>query len=332
MAKLIKAKQGIISFHIFLSIMLSCNEDCATQTISISRDICGIMLEFQSTADGTRIPVYFSFPESKQSPAKAVVVLHGSGGLWTSRDSNGDGVDDVCNLGSLEMQFENWEKALRAEGYAVAFPDSYSSRNTCENEGAYKVPPLRFAISGTFIRNQDAIGTLALLDKLVWQDTGTPVVDINNVALLGFSDGGTAVLSTVYNVRATPDNWTWQQSFDGVVYKKEIRPPAAPTDPRFKVAVAYYPGSYQNGYYGNICSEAAIYQSYCDILFHLATDDPLTDNTDCLIATMRRLGGGTAVVERYQDAVHGFDSNDEPESTIAQARTLTFLKQHLDGM
>ncbi|HEY0741977.1 MAG TPA: hypothetical protein VGD40_10965 [Chryseosolibacter sp.] len=288
------------------------------------------MLEFSSTADGEQIPVYFVTPTNRESPAKAVVVLHGSGGLWNDQDSNGDGVGDICDIGSLTAQFREWESLLREKGYAVAFPDSYSTRNTCENEGAFKSPPLKFTISATFIRNHDAIGTLQLLKQLVWEDSGLPVIDIKNVALLGFSDGGSAVLSSIYDVNATPANWKWKQSFDGVDYTKEIREPID-SELKFKTAVVYYPGSYHNGYYGNVCGTTGIYQSYCDIMFNLPEDDALTENSECLVASMVDLGGGIPSVEHYSNTGHGFDSNDQPESAVARNKSLQFLQQQLKG-
>lgn len=316
-----------------LSSILSTACDNETQrtdsTIPIPSGSSGIMLKLTSPADGRTIPVYFTIPVEKDNPVPAIVVLHGSGGLWSDQDSNGDGVGDICNVGILTKQFREWETLLRDQGYAVAFPDSYSPRNTCENEGDYKIPPLKFQISGTFIRNRDALATLELLKQLVWEHSGQPIIDSNKVALLGFSDGATAVLSTVYNPAATPPNWTWKQSFDGVSYTNEVLPPPVKTELAFTTAVAYYPGSYHNGYYGNICSATGIYQSYCDILFHLPDDDPLTLNSECLIATMNHRGGGVAIAERYPNTKHSFDSNNEPENTNARNRTLKFLREKL---
>lgn len=321
----------IYAFSVGSILLTTCDKEAnvSVSKIKIPATTSSLMLEFSSPADGRIIPVYFTIPVEKDNAVPAVVILHGSGGLWNDADTNGDGVADVCNVGTLSRQYREWETLLRKEGYAVAFPDSYSPRNTCENEAEYKLPPMKFQISGTFIRNQDALATLALLEQLVWEPSGKPVIDMNNVALIGFSDGGTAVLSTIYDTNTTPANWEWKQSFDGVSYTKEIQPP--PTDIKFKfsTAVVYYPGSYHNGYYGNICSADGIYQSHCDVLFHLAENDPLTSNSECLIATMNHRGGGVASVERYPNAKHSFDSNDEPENTTARDRTLQFLEAQL---
>jgi dienelactone hydrolase len=313
-------------------LIFSCDDHCpATKNdkIFIPSGTTSILLEFKSTADGNIIPVYLALPSSQSSLLKAVVVLHGSGGPWDDDDTNGDGIGDVCNVGSLSKQNKEWEALLISHSYAVAFPDSYSPRNTCENEGDYKFPPLKFQISGTFVRNHDAQGVLQLLEQLTWKDSDAAIIDINNVALIGFSDGGTALLSSVYDESSAPASWSWKQSFDGVTYTKEILPPIKRSAPGFKAAVVYYPGAYHNGYYGNLCNATGIYKAYCDIVFHLAGNDPLTENSECLISTMNKLGGGEPLVYRYENADHGFDSNDEPESKTARTHTLLYINEKL---
>lgn len=293
--------------------------------IVLAEGTTSVVLEVTSRADRTTIPIYLALPTNQNDQLKTVVVLHGSGGPWDDDDTNGDGIADVCHVGELSTQNKEWEALLTANGFAAVFPDSYSPRGTCENEGNYKMPPLKFKISGTFIRNRDAYDVLALLEKLTWKKSKQPVIDMTNVALVGFSDGGTSAISTLYDTSATPVGWTWKQSFNGQAYTQEILPPAI-SNLRFKTGVIYYPGAYHNGYYGNICTDKGIYRSSVDVLFHLAEDDDLTENSDCLIATMLRLGGGVPTVHRYLNTNHGFDGNEEPESTIARERSITFIK------
>ncbi|HEY0655614.1 MAG TPA: alpha/beta hydrolase [Chryseosolibacter sp.] len=296
--------------------------------ILIDKGASNINLEVKSGTDNVILASFLAFPSATPAKLKTVMVMHGSGGPWDDDDTNGDGIADLCHPGQLSNQSEAWKNLLIANGFAVVFVDSYSSRGTCENEGDYKKPPLKFKISGTFVRNRDAYDVLTMLSKLTWKDSEQPVIDMNNVAILGFSDGGTSVISTLYDVQATPPSWVWKQSFDGVVYTNEILPPPAVTT-KFKTGVIYYPGAYHNGYYGNVCTDKGIYRSYADVMIHLAGGDPLTENSECLITTMQRLGGGTATVHRYADADHGFDNNDEPESSLARERTVLFLKSKL---
>jgi dienelactone hydrolase len=318
--------------HLILCILLTigCDDDREHEVdgnkIYISQQTPGILLEFTSSADNKTIPVYIAFPQSQQGGLKAVVVLHGSGGPWDDDDTNGDNIADVCHVGELSNQNEDWEQLLNANGFVAVFPDSYSPRGTCENEGDYKNPPLKFKISGTFIRNHDAQDVLTTLQQLAWKESGDPIIDIDNVALVGFSDGGTSVISTLYDEQATPAAWVWKQSFNGQTYTKEILPPEGHSQLRYKAGVIYYPGAYHNGYYGNICTDEGIYRSYADVMIHLAEEDALSENSECLITTMTRLGGGIAMVHRYNNADHGFDGSDEPHNTIARERSITFLK------
>lgn len=289
-----------------------------------------ILLETKNSTDQKIIPVYVALPQNRSERLKGMVVLHGSGGPWDDDDLDGDGIAEVCNVGTPSKQTREWRDLLTANGLLAAFPDSYSPRMTCENEGSYKEPPLKFTISGTFIRNGDAYATLALLKRLVWKETNQPVLDATDVGILGFSDGGTSVISTLYDSNATPPNWTWKQTFNNVTYTSEVLPPGKqPGSDGFKFGVLYYPGSYHNGYYGNLCNGSGIYKSYADLLLHIASDDPLTDNTKCLVETMLQNGGGAPTVFEYEGADHGFDGETADFSNLARTRTLAFIAQKM---
>lgn len=302
-----------------------------TDPLPIDNNATTLLLEVINETDGKTIPVYLALPTERSAPLKTVLVLHGSGGPWDDDDLDGDGVTETCNVGTPSTQTRRWRDLLLENKFAAVFADSYSPRNTCENEGGYKNPPLKFVISGTFIRNRDAYAILSLLKRLVWQGSNTPVIDHERIALVGFSDGGTSAESTLYDVTATPKTWEWKQSFSGTTYKAEVLPPpdVAETE-RFIAGVFYYPGSYHNGYYGNICDGKGIYKSYCDVLFHLPEEDPLTKNSKCLVETMIQNGGGVPTVYDYDGLDHGFDDENIIESELARTRTIQFLKSKMN--
>jgi len=311
-------------------------DDITTNKISdpikISTATTDILLEVVSPIDNKSIPVYITLPSNKSQPLKGMVVLHGSGGPWDDDDLDKDGIAEICNVGIPSKQTKEWRELLNSNGFLAAFPDSYSPRNTCENEGPYKEPPLKFVISGTFIRNSDAYAVLGLLKRLVWTETDMPVLQPDHIGVLGFSDGGTATISTLFNSEATPAGWQWKQSFSGITYTKEVLPPGNQSSiGGFRLGVLYYPGSYHNGYYGNLCNGSGIYESYADVLIHLAEDDPLTDNTRCLISTMLQNGGGVPTVYEYEGADHGFDGEDLSISNTARERTINFIKTKMGG-
>jgi dienelactone hydrolase len=324
---------SLLFFLLVVALMPSCNNDdnSGNGPILIEPDASAVVLEVKSKADNKMIPVYIAFPADRSEPLKGVVLLHGSGGPWDTEDTDGDTIADKCNVGIPSKQNEAWRDLLLDNGMVSAFPDSYSPRGTCENQGAYKDPPKRFLISGTFIRNRDAYAALELLRRLVWKDTKEPVMDPDNIALVGFSDGATSVISTVYDTEATPTGWKWEQSIDDITYTQQIKPPAEkPEAGGYKAAVCYYAGSYHHGYYGDICDAGeGIYRTYCDVLFHLPMDDSLTENTECLMATMAQNGGGKATAQYYDNTDHAFDGDEEPASTQARALTIDFIKEKL---
>lgn len=314
--------------------IVACHQDdpqSKNDMVPIDRGTPSITISVLSKADSKMIPVVIAIPDGATQPLKAVVVMHGSGGLWQDEDTNHDGLADICDSNELAPQFTQWKNLLLSNGMVAAFPDSYAPRGTCENENQYKDPPYKFIISGTFIRNSDAIAVLELLRRLVWSDTKTPVIDGDNVAILGFSDGGTAAISTLYDTHATPPDWIWKQSFNGQTYTTEILPPQErPVSGGYKTGVWYYAGAFHNSYYGSLCTSGkGIYKSYCDVLVHLPDEDPLTDNAECLIATMLQNGGGFATVYHYPGTGHSFDGTKEPESTLARTRTIDYLKSKL---
>lgn len=331
--KILKSLYCLPKCIVLLFVLVACSKGSdpdkdneITDPVPIDENTTTILLEVINESDGKTIPVYLALPTVRSMPLKTVLVLHGSGGPWDDDDLDGDGVVETCNVGTPSRQTREWRDLLVDNGFAAVFADSYSPRNTCENEDAYKYPPLKFVISGTFIRNRDAYAILSLLKRLVWQGSKLPVIDHDRIALVGFSDGGTSAESTLYDVAATPASWQWKQSFSGTTYTAEVLPPPEVTETdRFVAGVFYYPGSFHNSYYGNICNGNGIYKSYCDVLFHLPEEDALTENSKCLIETMIQNGGGVPTVFDYEGLDHGFDDDDTAESELARSRTLAFI-------
>ncbi|MEO1022744.1 MAG: hypothetical protein AAFW89_09370 [Bacteroidota bacterium] len=282
---------------------------------------------------GTEIRIPISLPRyGTQMPA--VVVMHGSGGNWKDEDTNGDGIADSITFWELSNQNKEWKSVLNENGYVSAFPGSYYPRGAVENEGDWKNPPDQFKISATFVRNHDAYATLTMLRQLRWTD-GTPIVDPDAVGIIGFSHGGTAVQSTVFDQSAIPANWEWRQSFSGTEYTADILQPAPiPEEGGFKAAITYYPGSFHNSYYGNPCTGNSIYRPYTDLLVHIAENDVLTSNTLCFVDHLDSQELSVTVQHFvYEGAAHSYDSKnegaDKEASDLSRARSLSFLEQQL---
>ncbi|MFY0685839.1 MAG: hypothetical protein JXQ90_01670 [Cyclobacteriaceae bacterium] len=320
----------------FLIVLVGCSNDdepcnCDAGGITISANTRDTILTVNSLGVDLTVPI--SLPTYGEM-MPAVIVMHGSGGNWDDEDTDNDGIDDIVNEWELSRQNKDWKEMLNEDGFVSAFPGSYYPRGTIENAGEWKDPPKQFKISATFVRNHDAYAVLKMLKTLQWDD-GKKIVDPLSVGILGFSHGGTAVQSTIYDLSQTPDNWTWTQSIDGVEYSNEIGPPVVlPLDGLFKAAVVYYPGSFHNGYYGNPCSETSIYKPYCDLMIHVAEMDPLTKNSLCLINHLLMNEPDVALSYfNYEEASHSFDGKDDgtdgEASTLARIRTRAFFNDRL---
>ena len=288
---------------------------------------------FATSVDNVQLPIVVSFPNAENTSSPGMVVMHGSGGNWQDEDTDDDGIEDTITEWELSSQNRQWKAIFDAEGIVSAFPGSYYRRGTVENEGDWKNPPLQFQISASFVRNYDAYNTLELLRKLVRED-GTPIVVTDKVGILGFSHGGTAVQSTLFDTNNVPAAWEWSQSYSGTVYTAEIGEPAPlPEAGGFVVGVMYYPGSFHNSYYGNPCSGTSIFGTYADFMIHLASEDVLTPNSNCMLETVQNNGGGIATVHNYEGANHSFDGKttgvDGAASAQARALTIDYLKAKL---
>lgn len=163
---------------------------------------------------------------------------------------------------------------------------------------------------------------------------GTPIVTLDNVAILGFSHGASAVQSALFDTSIIPNDWEWTQWYDGTTYSNEIEaPPTLPEAGGFVAGVMYYPGSFHNSYYGNPCNGSSIFQTYTDFMIHLPSEDSLTPNSMCMLQTVDENGGGFATIHEYQGADHSFDNQTSgingEASALARSRTLAFLKEHL---
>lgn len=279
------------------------------------------------TVKGDNVPVYLSFPPNcEKNNLPAVVLLHGSGGMWK---------DDNREAGIMSSQNRDWKTIFDANCMIGAYIDSYTPRGCVEREGDWKVAPLAFSISAQFVRPYDAYAGLELLRNLV-NTSGQPIVRPNDVGILGFSDGATALTATLYDTDVTPTDWEWTQEFD-----KEYTeangvglPAERPESGGFSCGVFYYGGSVGHSYWGgNPCSNSDfMYINYAPILYQVPELGYLTENTLCAIEEISTRGGNVTKYV-YESAEHGFDGNDldqKPQSDLARTHTIDWFKDHLN--
>ncbi len=205
-----------------------------------------------NSLDGTVLTALVFQPVG--SPKGAVIALHGCGGLFATRGAR---------KGLLNARHQAMADLLVAQGYSVVFPDSLTPRGESElctqKIGTRKIDQTE--------RRADALGSLAWVATQGWARP-------QHVALLGWSHGGSAVLSATDSTRAD-------------VLGVKVRP---------AVAVAFYPG----------CSAAlkSRYQPSAPLVLMLGEKDDWTPPGPCI-----ELGKAVdAEVNVYADSYHDFDN------------------------
>ena len=210
-----------------------------------------------SSLDGTQIKALVFHPPSSSSNEASrgtVVALHGCGGLYATTGSR---------KGQLNARHQAMADLLVAEGYNVVFPDSLTPRGETElctqKMGTRKIDQTE--------RRADVLGTLAWVATQPWAQPG-------RVALLGWSHGGSAVLSATDASRAD-------------VRGQAIKP---------ALAVAFYPG----------CAAAlkSGYKPSTTLVLMLGEKDDWTPPGPC-VALGQAVG---AEVNLYADSYHDFDN------------------------
>jgi dienelactone hydrolase len=216
------------------------------------------------------------------TPRPAVIMLHGCAGIY-----NKDG--DISNI------YREWADRLVNAGYVALLVDSFTPRNApnqCNNGAGV-------GVSEIFDRPKDVDAAYAYLS------TQTAGVNPNKIGVLGWSHGGSTVVSSLATTQAINPN---------------IASANASTKP-IKVGIAFYAGcglaDYRCGTQSNgkpaSCwggLSMSKWDSYAPLHFFHGTADTTTKleycNTRINLATTIT-GGGTLTMSAYDGAVHSFD-------------------------
>lgn len=176
--------------------------------------------------------------------------------------------------GVFSSRHADWANRLLAAGYVVLFPDSFGSRNA---PGQCSVAD---RVASPKSRANDALAAARWL-------AGQNFVDKTRIGLMGWSNGGSTVL------------WA--------VTKK-----LSPSEPDFKVAVAFYPGC-------RTPLEKSKDKPRLPLTILIGAADDWTPPEPCEAFAKER---GARIV-LYPDAYHGFDS---PNSKVRVRKNLAFTK------
>jgi dienelactone hydrolase len=213
----------------------------------------------------------YLFRPAASGPSPAVVLMHGCGGL-------------VNGNGRINVRETDYAGRLTQAGYFVLLVDSFTPRgvrNMC-SPATLQLPVLQ-------VRPKDAYGALLFLQA-------KPFVRPHRIGLIGWSQGGGAVLMTI----RTHDS---------------PRPGDLPHgDFRTAIAIAFYPGS---------CSERQLkpdWTTKIPVLVLIGEKDVWTPLEPCRVVLDHAITAGAPVeLHTYPGAYHDFDYpgvrlHEEPEN------------------
>lgn len=193
------------------------------------------------------------FRPTGPGPFPAVVAMHGCGGLWRSS-------------GALSTRHTDWGERFAAAGFIVLMPDSYGSRKLGSQCGVKEltVRPSRERVA-------DAVAARLWLQK-------RSDVRKSEIALLGWSGGGSTILAAIRTDRRPADS-----------------------SPDFSVAIGFYPSCRQQ-------SESATFSARLPLLMLMGDADDWTPPATCdLLAKAARKRGENVELVVYPGALHDFD-------------------------
>jgi len=218
----------------------------------------------RADGSGETIPLELVRPEGP-GPFPAVVLLHSSAGLGREGRHAGD-----------------WIRRLGAMGYAVALPDSFTTRGYPDgiSSNGLLMPPE--------VRAVDAYAAVRYLEA-------NPDIASERIGAIGFSHGGSTVLAALDR---------------GVA---ESARSAAGAHHGFAAAVAFYP---ECGYGVWL----AAYRTTAPLLILAGEIDDWTLSAPCQALTDRASGQGQPVsIKIYAGARHSFDTY-LPPTLVPEAR------------
>jgi len=209
--------------------------------------------------DGTALTAHW-MPRPQGGAAPAVVALHGCGGLYNASGT------------AFDPRYPEYVERLHRAGYHVLLPDSFGSRGS----GSICAVPAGQRTITVEMRRGDAIAAVNWLAR-------QPEVDPRRIAMLGWSHGGSTLLSAV---NAARDD-----------YARDV-----------VAAVAFYPGcsGLRNGEPGG-----RPFRLQAPLLMLLGEKDDWTPPGRCveLAERVRQAQPGADIEVRvYADSYHGFDS------------------------
>jgi dienelactone hydrolase len=213
------------------------------------------------------------FKPAGTGPFPAVVMMHGCAGVYSFSDP-------TKGINSL---YREWGDRLVAGGYVALLVDSFTPRQAPQNQCALP----RAVVSEIRVRPLDAYAGLKFLASKTY-------VSANQVALLGWSQGGSSVMAAMHAGRADP------------VY-------------RFEAAAAFYPGCGLYNAFGGLSQSR--WRPYAPFQIFLGSADTVVSPAICRarVSRAQALGATSTRLIIYPNAQHSFDIATTVSGPFTQA-------------
>lgn len=233
-------------------------------------------VEFPSRDGKTDIKGYVFKTAGTAAEAPAVVMMHGRSGAYSGRASGKYGAE------TLSARHKAWGRLLARNGYVVVMVDDFGPVGYPGGfrAGTYKDRPA--AVDEVANRPLHAYGALRYLQQ-------QPDVDGDKVALLGWSNGGSATLAAMADDK--------------------------PGDMRkigFRAGVSIYPGCGLKNRF-----EKQGYRPYAPVQLFMGSADEEVSPASCekLVARSRAKGGDITLTS-FAGATHSYDTPIESRQSV----------------
>jgi dienelactone hydrolase len=257
-----------------------------------------------ASADGRTTLIGYLFKPTSQPAGRvpAVVMMHGRGGAYSSLAKGN------YEAATLSKRHVMWGELWAGKGYLAIMVDGFGPRGYPAGFPRHSYESRPAELSEVTIRPLDSYGALAYLRSR--RD-----VIADRVGLLGWSNGGSAAISTL--------------SVDA----PGLHSPTPVIG--FRAALAFYPACGLKGQFDSG------YRPYAPVqVFHGADDEEVSAERCKSFVERSHAQGGDIQIRVYKGATHGFDDpgtrRREVEGNAEAAedairRSVRFFAQHLEG-
>lgn len=278
--------------HLLAPIALIVAAPAAAQQVQVEE------VKFLSRDGKTQVKGYLFKADNAPAKAPAVVMMHGRGGAYSSLAKG------KYDASTLSARHKMWANLLAQNGYVALMVDDFGSMGYPDGFGRFTYQDRPAELNEVTMRPLHAYGALRYLQS-------RPDVVPNRVALLGWSNGGSATLAAMADDK--------------------------PGDMRkigFAIGIPIYPGCGLKDAF-----KKKGYKPYHPVRMFMGSGDEEVSPTLCSTFVAKSAAkGGDITIRMFKDATHSYDTpiksrQSLPANAEAKAATeteiLTILAERL---